>query len=368
MKKIMTVVGARPQFIKAAPLSAALRNEFKEVLVHTGQHYDNAMSDRFFDELGIPFPDYNLEVGSGSHGSQTARMLSGLEGLMLKERPDGVLIYGDTNSTLAGALAAVKLHIPIFHIEAGLRSFNRVMPEEHNRVLADHMSDLLFCPTQTACDNLEREGIVSGVHMVGDVMADSVRLFSTVGAEQAFSIGCEEILFGDASKFEKAISSSDYFAATIHRAENTDESEQLKKLMNLLQAVESPVVLAAHPRLQNKLQGWTLPSNVFVIKPQGYVTMLRLMQNSCGVITDSGGLQKEAYLLRKKCITLRSETEWVETLSEHWNILLDPAISGQPELMKSLELVPGKWEPYYGDGKASLRIVQIIKAWFDARK
>lgn len=364
MKKIITVVGARPQFIKAAPLSAVLTGRFNERMVHTGQHYDEAMSERFFTDLGIPAPAYNLQVGSASHGVQTARMLMGIEEIILKERPDGVLVYGDTNSTLAGALTAVKLHVPVFHVEAGLRSFNRKMPEEHNRVLTDHVSSLLFCPTETACMNLAREGITDGVLNVGDIMADSVRRFSSAGGAVGPDIHEGDVLQGSVGLLNLALAEGEYCLSTIHRAESTDDAGVLEGILNQLGSCGETVVLAAHPRLQQHLKNRRLPQNLFVIKPQGYLQMLALMKGARAVITDSGGLQKEAYMLQKKCVTLRSETEWIETLENQWNVLVPPGTGGPEALVHALQIEPGAWQPLYGDGHAAERIVEAMETWF----
>lgn len=313
MSRILTVVGARPQFIKAAPVSAALAAAgLTEVMAHTGQHFDALMSDVFFDELDIPKPTHNLEVNSLGHGAMTGRMLEKLEAVMLTEKPDLVLIYGDTNSTVAGALAAAKLHIPVAHVEAGLRSFNRRMPEEINRIVADHVSEMLFCPTSTAVQNLANEGITHGVHMVGDVMYDTT-LTAVARAKDRSSILA---VLG--------LKAKDYAVATIHRAENTDDPQRFARVIAWLQtaAIDRLVVLPTHPRTRKLLeaQGITL-KGVRLIEPLGYLDMAWLAHNSAAIFTDSGGLQKEAYFHRVPCVTLRDETEWVETIEAGWNRL-----------------------------------------------
>ncbi len=346
--KILSVVGARPQFIKAAPVCQALRRQHHEILVHTGQHYDQGMSAVFFEELGIPEPDFNLGIGSGPHGRQTGKMLAGLETLMDREQPDWVLVYGDTNSTLAGALAAAKLNIPLAHVEAGLRSFNRAMPEEINRVLTDHCAEALLCPTQTAVDNLAKEGIVQGVHLVGDVMFDAMRYFEprVDGASLLASLGVE---------------AGSYVLATVHRASNTDSEEQLKSALNCLAQSDWPVLLPAHPRTQAAIQrfGLTIPAGITLIEPVGYLQMLALEKNARLIMTDSGGVQKEAYIWGVPCITLRRETEWVETVTSGWNILV-----GLDE-QKTATAMSKSWPessppPIFGDGTAAIKIANLL--------
>lgn len=310
---ILTVIGARPQFIKASPVSRALRDVgLDECIVHTGQHFDALMSDVFFDELDIPKPAHNLEVNSLGHGAMTGRMLEKLEAVMVAEKPAMVLIYGDTNSTVAGALAAAKLHIPVAHVEAGLRSFNRRMPEEINRVVADHVSELLFCPTATAVANLSNEGLTRGVHAVGDVMFDT-----TVAAVKRAE-GRSDILK------TLGLKPRSYAVSTIHRAENTDDSARFARILAWIEqaAKSSPIVMPLHPRTR-KLMAATGAKldGVHIIEPLGYLDMTWLVHNSTGVFTDSGGLQKEAYFHRVPCVTLRDETEWVETISAGWNRL-----------------------------------------------
>ena len=310
--KVLTVIGARPQFIKAWPVSSALAEAgIEECLLHTGQHYDHAMSGVFFEELGMREPAINLEVGSGSHGAQTAKMLEGIEKALLDEKPDTVLLYGDTNSTLAGALAAVKLHIPIAHVEAGLRSFNRRMPEEHNRILTDHCSDWLFCPTETAVKNLFNEGIVKGVHLVGDVMQAAVEKAKPVALSRSGILN------------SMGLDDGGYALVTMHRAENVDSPEKLESILSGLGSIALPVVFPLHPRTQERIRssGLRLPNNIKALEPLGYLDMIRLILSAKAVFTDSGGLQKEAVWLGTPCITLREETEWVETVSAGKNFL-----------------------------------------------
>jgi UDP-N-acetylglucosamine 2-epimerase len=346
--KIVSIVGARPQFIKAAPVSRALRRAAHEVLVHTGQHYDYGMSAIFFDELNIPEPDYNLGVGSGPHGWQTGQMLIRIEEMLLKERPDWVLVYGDTNSTLAGALAAVKLHLPIAHVEAGLRSFNRAMPEEHNRVLTDHAADLLFCPTQTAIDNLARESITRGVHLVGDVMYDAL-LHNVAQAEQRSDVLAQI-----------GLSPGNYALATLHRPANTDDPARLSAILAALEEIgqEYPVVFPAHPRTRQRLPQYPI-SNVQLTEPIGYLDMLLLEKNARLILTDSGGVQKEAYLFGVPCLTLRDETEWVETVEAGWNLLVGADYAAIVRAAREFRPT-GSPPPLFGDGRASERIAAVL--------
>lgn len=311
--KIMTVVGARPQFIKASPVSAALRQAgLAEILVHTGQHFDPMMSEVFFRELRLEAPDRNLDIHSLGHGAMTGRMLEAIEAALLEERPDLMLVYGDTNSTLAGALAAAKLHVPVAHVEAGLRSFNRRMPEEINRVATDHMSALLFCPTATAVANLAREGLTQGVFATGDVMYDAA-LWAASRAE-----GTSDILN------RLALQRGQYGVATVHRAENTDDPDRFDRILAFLarEAEERPLILVAHPRTAKLIRGREAElGRVRVIEPLGYLDMTWLLCNAAKLVTDSGGLQKEAYFHQIPCVTLREETEWVETVEHGWNCL-----------------------------------------------
>ncbi len=349
--KIVSIVGARPQFIKAAVLCQELRKRHTEVLVHTGQHYDAGMSDVFFNELGIPAPDYHLAIGSGAHGLQTGQMLIRIEEVLLKEKPDGVLIYGDTNSTLAGALAAAKLLIPVVHVEAGLRSFNRAMPEELNRVVADQLSALLFCPTQTAVENLRKEGITLGVHLVGDVMADGLLLARDRARKDSRIL---EAL---------GLSEKKYLLATVHRAENTDDPSRLRGIFQALEklAEQEPVVMPLHPRTRRALRSLDLaPSRLRLIEPAAYLDMVRLEESARMILTDSGGVQKEAYWMQVPCVTLRDETEWVELLEDGWNRLagadphriVDAVLNGMP---------PGRQALPGGDGQTAARCVALME-------
>jgi UDP-N-acetylglucosamine 2-epimerase len=359
--KLLTVVGARPQFIKAAPVSRAIetynhehpKRPLQEVLLHTGQHYDDEMSEVFFKELDLPEPDYNLGVGSGTHGRQTGQMLERLETVLLDEVPDLVMVYGDTNSTLAGALAAAKLHIPVAHVEAGLRSYNRKMPEELNRLLTDHLCTLLLCPTETAVRNLAKEGIKRGVDRVGDVMYDSV-LHSVQLAEQRSQILKKLYL-----------KPKEYILATIHRAENTDDSQRLRAIVTGLQGIVRrglPVILPLHPRTRRRTQEFALMLEpLTIIAPVPYLDMLRLEKEAKLILTDSGGVQKEACFLQVPCLTLREETEWVETVEAGWNLL----VGADPErILASMEklqrLARKSLSSAFGDGQAAQRIVQIV--------
>ncbi len=349
--KIVTVVGARPQFIKSAPVSHAIRNAgHQEYILHTGQHYDYGMSAVFFEEMNLPKPDINLGVGSGTHAQQTSQMLVGIETYLLSQHPDIVLVYGDTNSTLAGALAAVKLHLKTAHIEAGLRSFNRLMPEEHNRVLTDHCSDLLFCPTQTAVDNLANEGLNKHVHLVGDTMYDAVVQFTEIANKRS------KIL--ERMKLNK----KGYLLLTIHRAYNTDNIEILTRIFSALQQVNEQVIFPIHPRTLYVVQQANLlfPSNLRIIEPVGYLDMLILEQQARLILTDSGGMQKEAYFFKTPCLTLRQETEWVETVESGWNLLTGCEMEN---IVRGITL--HKWplsdpRPVFGDGNASVKIVNLL--------
>ena len=359
--KIVTIIGARPQFIKAAAVSRAIAFHNKnvssesdcieEVIVHTGQHYDANMSQVFFEELEIPEPHVNLGIGSGTHGQQTGQMLIHIESVLQEEKPDWVLVYGDTNSTLAGALAAVKLHIPNAHVEAGLRSFNRVMPEEHNRVLTDHCADLFFCPTKTAVDNLKAEGITNGVHLVGDVMYDSV-LYNTQLAEKK-----SRIL--DQLKLEPG----NYALATVHRAENTDNVNRLRAIFSAFEEISSnnlPVIVPLHPRTKKQLTQYNISlSSTRVIEPVSYLDMLMLEKEANLIMTDSGGVQKEAYWMRVPCITLRNETEWVETVDSNWNILTGTETGRIIQAFKST-IWPTNHDAILGDGKTAEAIIKIL--------
>jgi len=348
--RFASVVGARPQFIKLAPVSNAIRQQHQELIIHTGQHYDYCMSEQFFDELDIPAPDYHLGVGSGTHATQTGRMLEAIEQVLLKERPDWVIVYGDTNSTLAGALVAAKLHIPIAHVEAGLRSFNRAMPEEINRVVTDHLSDRLFCPTETARKHANYEGITQGVEVVGDVMYD---ILLQVQPKMQAHI---ETLLPRLGVVPQA-----YVLVTVHRAGNTDDPETMNKIAYALNKLEMPVIFPVHPRTRNNIEcyGIILEKHVQLIDPVGYLDMLALEQASYRILTDSGGVQKEAFLLSVPCVTLREETEWPETVEAGWNTLagcrwqeiLDAVAFSRPD--------PPRHNPF-GDGDAAWHITRSL--------
>jgi UDP-GlcNAc3NAcA epimerase len=359
-----SIVGARPQFIKAAPLSAELRRKHTEILIHTGQHYDENMSDLFFHELDIPVPDRHLDVRSGPHGAQTAAMLERIEQVLEEVRPDGVIVYGDTNSTLAGALAAVKLHLPVAHVEAGLRSFNREMPEEINRIVTDQVSHWLFAPSQTAVDQLASEGITEGVYNVGDIMADCVRQFGPLARRRSRILQRLEVRPGE------------YGVATVHRANNTDAPDRLAAVLEGLRRVPYPVILPLHPRTKAAIRRHQLevsfdeppakphrPEQLIAIDPLGYLDMLQLQQHAAVILTDSGGMQKEAYYLGVPCVTLREETEWVETVQVGWNRLVgaDPrqiAAAAEPSGNR-----PARKHPVlYGDGQSARQIVEVLGA------
>lgn len=347
--KIITIVGARPQFIKAAPVSKTLRTEHEEIIIHTGQHYDANMSDIFFNELKIPRPDYNLEIGSGSHGMMTGRMLEKLEEIYLKEKPDFVLVYGDTNSTLAGALAASKLLIPVIHIEAGLRSFNKAMPEEQNRILTDHISDLLLVPTEDAIKNLTNEGIKKGIHNVGDVMYDAVLMFKEIAKSKSGLLK------------ELDVNSGEYILTTIHRAENTNDINRLRNMIEALNESGEKIILPLHPRTKKFIEGYGLNfnENIKVIDPIGYLEMLMLEENSKMIVTDSGGVQKEAYFMGKPCITMRDETEWVETVACGWNIVVGTDKSKILDNIRNFKPTRIQ-QAIFGDGNAAQKILNII--------
>lgn len=352
--KILTVVGARPQFIKACMFSKAIRSNSKveEIIVHTGQHYDDNMSTVFFKQLNLPKADYYLGVGSGSHGKQTANMLVELEHVMISVNPDIVLVYGDTNSTLAGSLAAAKLHIPIAHVEAGLRSFNKKMPEEINRTVTDHLSDWLLCPSQTAVDNLRREGIVKGVYLTGDIMYDSVLHFKPRALQ-------ESTILQDLS-----LTKNNYYLATVHRAENTDQPERLKAILEALQQLKMNVVLPLHPRTKSKINQFKLTdlissTHIKIVEPLNYFNMLTIASQANVILTDSGGLQKEAYMLQIPCITLRDETEWIETVQSGWNQLVGANTQQIVESVNKIQ-IPKQCTPLFGDGKAAQKISEIL--------
>ena len=376
-KKIVTIIGARPQIIKSSSINRAIKTKFsdqlEEVIVHTGQHYDENMSAIFFEEMGIPIPSYNLNVGSGSHGQQTAKMIEGLESIFLKENPTAVLVYGDTNSTIAGALAAAKIHIPVVHVEAGLRSFNKAMPEEVNRIACDHMSTLLFTPTKTGLVNLMREGFSENkvgkatanqpkIYQCGDVMYDNSLYFSTISAEQSTILSANGLV------------ENQYVLTTIHRDSNTDIADNMTAIFQALYDIQHEtgltIVLPIHPRTKSKMEA-QLPADLFIkiaknshfkiIPPAGFIDIIALEKNACMIITDSGGLQKEAYFFQKSCVILRPQTEWVEIV-ENGNAIL--AGSDYTKIVAAFKKLHAKTDftfpSYYGDGSAAEFICQKI--------
>lgn len=368
--KIATIIGARPQFIKAAAVSRTINDynrstpqalHLTEFIIHTGQHYDEGMSAIFFRELEMPEPEYNLGVGSGSHGKQTGKMIAGIEEILLKESPDLVMLYGDTNSTLAGAIAAAKLYIPIAHVEAGLRSYNRRMPEEINRIVADQLSHLLFCPSQVAIDNLKAEGIPPqvrghsmielspGVYNVGDVMADALQFASAKA-----STGSDVLN-------RLSLSPKSYFLATVHRAENTEDGQRINNILSAFDALDKTVIFPVHPRTQKLLKeiAYQPPNNVKLIEPVGYFDAVALEKAASMILTDSGGMQKEAYWLNVPCVTLRDETEWVETVENGWNVLSGADSDRIIAAVRDFKM-PAINPPLYGDGHAAEKIIQII--------
>lgn len=350
--KIVTVVGARPQFIKAAPVSRALRVRHQEILVHTGQHYDEDMSAVFFRELGIPDPDHHLAVGSAGHGAQTGAMLTGIERILLADRPDWVLVYGDTNSTLAGALAAAKLHIPIAHVEAGLRSYNRRMPEEINRVVTDHLATLSLCPSDVARDQLAREGITRGVQVVGDVMADALLDAARRATSESTIASRLQLVPGR------------YVLATIHRAENTDDAGRLRAILDGLAGSGFPVLLPLHPRTRAAMAkfGLSVSQTITISPPLGYLDLVAAAQGARVICTDSGGLQKEAYWLGVPCITMRGETEWIETVQHGWNRLVPADATAISTAVASASRPVAHPALYGGDGHAAQRVVAALES------
>jgi UDP-GlcNAc3NAcA epimerase len=348
--KILTVVGARPQFIKAAPVSLELRKFHKEILVHTGQHYDKNMSDIFFHDLGIPNPDYNLEVGSQSHAQQTANIMTKLEDIIIKEKPDCVLLYGDTNSTLAGAITASKLNIKIIHIEAGLRSFDMAMPEEVNRIITDKLSSLLFVPTDAGIENLTNEGIKEGVYLVGDVMLDAVLKYIKTAEQKSKVLE------------ENNLKKNEYILLTMHRPSITDDMDRMKNVLEIIEKSGKKCIFPIHPRTRSYLQSHLndeMKQSIKIIDPVGYIDSLWLMKNAEMLITDSGGMQKESYMLQTPCITIRENTEWVETLDTGWNYLAGYDIDKLKGAIDNFK-PKGKQSAIFGDGKASEKIVEII--------
>ena len=391
--KIATIIGARPQFIKSAPVSRAISNYNKniatgctpviEIIIHTGQHFDDDMSNVFFKELNIPTPSYNLGIHSAPHGAMTGRMLEKIEEILIKERPDWVMVYGDTNSTIAGALAAVKLHISVAHVEAGLRSFNREMPEEINRVITDHCVDILFCPTETAVNNLKQEGFTNIINdgdlfdkkffknslstfslqpsplvvNVGDTMYDAVLQFSEIAENR--SIILEDL----------KIKSKEYLLATVHRPYNTDIPENLQSILSAFLEIDQPIIFPVHPRTRQCLINSKLDirnSKLKFIPPVGYIDMLILEQNAKAIITDSGGIQKEAYFFGVPCITMRSETEWVETVEAGWNVVVGADRGKIVNAVMSFKS-GSTHQKLYGNGKAAENIIQYLKALIGPR-
>jgi UDP-N-acetylglucosamine 2-epimerase (non-hydrolysing)/UDP-GlcNAc3NAcA epimerase len=356
--RILTVIGNRPQFVKAAAVSRLLREAHDEVLVHTGQHYDDELSRVFFDELGVPAPDRQLGAGGGSNTEQTARILGLMEGVIDQESPDLVMVYGDTNSTLAAALAAAQMQVPVAHVEAGMRSFDRAMPEELNRVLCDHASDLLLCSTQTAMHNLEREHVPGARHLVGDVMADVSLAFGPIALERSRALA------------EHGLEPGEYVLATAHRAGNVDDPRRLELLVALLEAVPGTCVLPLHPRTAARLEEFGLrdrleaAAGLQLLPPLGYLDFMRLAMDARAVLTDSGGVQKEAYLLGVPCVTLRDRTEWVETVEAGWNVLVDLDTDAA---MAALErpAPAGERPELYGGGRAAERVRAVVAAYTD---
>jgi len=354
VKRVLTVIGNRPQFIKAAAVSGPLRAVADEVLVHTGQHYDEVLSQVFFDELDLPRPEHLLDLGGGTNTEQTGRMLSALAPLLAAERPDVVLVYGDTNSTLAGALAAAQMRIPVAHVEAGMRSFDRAMPEELNRVLADHASDLLLCSSAAPAEHLRQENVAGEVVVVGDVMVDVAQLLGPRARERTSVLEACEVEPGS------------YLLATAHRAGTVDDPERLERLVALLTGMPDPVVLPLHPRTRARLADAGLLDaleGVRVVPPLGYLDFTALLASARVCLTDSGGVQKEAYLHRVPCVTLRDTTEWVETIELGWNRLVGLDAGAVREALAGGLAPPAEHPPLYGDGRAAERIASVIAAW-----
>ncbi len=351
--KVVSIVGARPQFIKAAPVSWALRKNHTEFLIHTGQHYDSRMSQIFFSEMDIPEPDLNLGVGSGQPGWQIGETLTRLEGALQSVKPDWVLVYGDTNSTLAGALAARVAQLPLAHVEAGLRSFNREMPEERNRVLTDHCADLLFCPTQNAVNLLANEGITQGVHLVGDTMYDAVQQFAGLARQRSTILD------------DLGLKSKNFVLATIHRPYNTDVPHNLENILDALRALDEPVVFPVHPRTRKKIEelgkGFDWGGQTRLLEPVGYLDMLMLEQHARLILTDSGGIQKEAFFFAVPCVTVRPETEWLETVQAGWNMLVSPRAD---EIQRAVKRFAPAGQPprVFGDGQAAARCVRLLES------
>lgn len=350
--KFVTIIGARPQFVKASVVSRVLREAgHQEILVNTGQHYDDNMAHIFFEEMGIPKPDFDLGVGSGTHAKQTARSMVGIENILIKAQPDYIILYGDTNATVAGALAAAKLHIKIVHIEAGLRSYNRSMPEEINRIVTDVLSEKRFVPTIVASDNLKREGINEGIYIVGDVMVDALMKYTLIAEDKSNILQHLQL--------EK----KQYVLLTIHRPSNADSDERLRDILQAVSAANIQVVFPVHPRTRVRVDKLMdgIKGPVMTIDPVGYLDMMLLEKYAHTIVTDSGGVQKEAYLHKTQCLTVRNETEWVETVQDGWNILVGSTLERIPNLLGQFPQ-PNNWEAHYGDGDTAHRIVELLSA------
>ena len=352
MKTIVSVIGTRPQFIKVAPIAYSLHKRYHHILIHTGQHYDYQMSRTFFKELDIPKPEKNLGIASTLHGEQTGRMLIRLEQVLLKEKPNLVIIYGDTNSTLAGALAASKLHIPVAHIEAGMRSYNKMMPEEQNRIIADHLSDICFCSSSISANNLRKENIKRNIYIVGDVMLDTLRYAVKKTRNDAAFLKSHKLALRG------------YILVTVHRAGNVDHKERLASIVNALNQCNKKVVFPVHPRTRNNLKKFKLlprlhKRNILLLEPVSYMNMLKLEKSAEMILTDSGGVKKEAYFLKTPCVTLREETEWVETVKNGWNTLVGTNTKTIVKIISGLKK-PSHYLPLYGNGKASAKITNVI--------
>ena len=349
--KIISVVGARPQFIKLAILSKELRENHNEIIIHTGQHYDDNMSKYFFEEMQIAKPDYNLNIGSGSHGKQTAEMLIGLEDIFLHQKPDVVITFGDTNTTLATGLAATKLNIPVAHVEAGLRSHNREMPEEINRILTDHISDYLFAPTLTAMENIKIENLYGKPFLVGDVMYDSLLYYGKIAEQNSRILK------------NLKLKQKEYILLTLHRPYNVDNIQKLQNIFSALKQTKRFIVLPVHPRTRKMIESTNtiIPENISIIEPLGYLDFIFLQKHSEKIITDSGGIQKEAYLHGIPCITIRPETEWIETVKAGWNVLVGDK---KDQLIENcLHFKPSHNRPrYFGDGNSSKKIISILES------
>jgi UDP-GlcNAc3NAcA epimerase len=348
--KIFSIVGARPQFVKLAPLSKELEGIHEEIIIHTGQHYDYAMSEQIFLDLGIRKPDIHLGTGSGSHAKQTAEMMVKLEAEMIERKPDLVIVFGDTNSTLAGAMATSKLNIPLLHIEAGLRSYNRSMPEEINRIVTDHVSEYLFAPTKTAVQNLSTEGLASRTFLTGDIMVDTMNCNLKIALQKSTVLT------------DLKLQSECFSLLTLHRDYNVDNQETLENLINQLGKIEGKIIFPVHPRTKKMLTSFkSIPGNIQLTEPIGYLDFITLEHSCERVITDSGGIQKEAYILKKPCITLRTETEWVETVEEKWNLLISPKDQQIASKIVSF-LTPEKQNPIFGEN-VTTKMVKIINSF-----